>query len=94
MIHDFIWYTAGAIVFASYYLYIFETLAKIRKYRKLNFSDYGFGAFQPFRNMHEYRDICERNNENLLWYKAQIYLLYSFVVVGLLGVLIPFILYQ
>ena len=94
MIHDILWYAAGIIVFAFYYLYIFETLPKIRKYRKLNLRDWGFGAFQPFRNLHEYRDICEQNNESILWYRAQIYLLYGFIGVVLLGALITYFLYS
>ena len=51
MLHDILWYTIVSIVFASWYLYIFETLSKIRKYRSLYLRDWGFGAFQPFKNL-------------------------------------------
>ena len=79
MLNDFLGQTAVIIVLASWYLYVFETLSKIRKYRKLKMRDWGFGAFQPFKNLMEYKQICERNNDSLLWYKAQIYLFYAFL---------------
>jgi hypothetical protein len=75
--HDFFWYTAVTIVFASWYLYIFETLPKIRKRRTIYLRDWGFGAFQPFKNLIEYKQICEQENQTLTWYKAQIYLIYA-----------------
>ena len=85
------WNTGIVIVLASIYLYIFETLAKIGKYRNLNLSDWGFGAFQPFENLHEYRNICERNNETLLWYKIQIYLFYAFIGTGFIGMIVSYL---
>lgn len=91
MFQTFIWDIGGIIVLASLYLYIFETLPKIRKFRNLDLSDWGFGAFQPFKNLHEYKVICERYNENLLWYKAQIYLFYAFVGTSLVGFLVPYL---
>jgi hypothetical protein len=90
-LQDLIWNIGIVIIGAIYYLYIFETLAKIRKVRKLNLSDWGFGAFQPYRNLFEYKEICERNNENLIWYKAQIYLVYAFVALMIIGFGILFV---
>ena len=84
MFDKFLEYTAVTIVFASYYLYIFETLPKIRKHRRIYLRDWGFGL--PFKNLFEYKQICEQENKSLIWYKAQLYLIYAFV-----GIIILFL---
>jgi len=86
MIHDILWYVLGFIAFASWYLYIFETLPKIRKRRTIYLRDWGFSAFQPLKNLNEYKNICEQDNESLIWYKAQLYLLFSFIGIGVLSI--------
>ena len=86
MIQDLLWYLLGFITFAYWYLYLFETLPKIRKRRTIYLRDWGFSAFQTYKNLNEYKEICEQQNESLIWYKAQVYLIYSFVAVGLLSV--------
>ena len=85
MLHDILWYALGIIVFASWYLYIFETLPKIRKHRTIYLRDWGFSAFQPLKNLKEYKAICEQENKSLIWYRAQLYLLCSFIGVVLLS---------
>ena len=87
MLHDIIWYIILFIVFAGWYLYIFETLPKIRKRRIVHLRDWGFSAFQPFKNLSEYRNICEEENESLVWYKVQLYLLFSFIGMCMLFVI-------
>jgi len=74
------------ITFASWYLYVFETLPKIRKRRTIYLRDWGFSAFQPLKNLNEYKNICEQQNESLIWYKAQLFFIYSFIAVGLLSI--------
>lgn len=81
-----LWYLLGFITFASWYLYVFETLSKIRRRRNIYLRDWGFSAFQPMKNLKEYRDICEQENESLKWYKAQVYLSYSFIGVVMVSI--------
>ena len=88
MLHDILWYIILFIVFAGWYLYIFETLPKIRKRRTVYLRDWGFGAFQPLKNLNEYRNICEEENESLIWYKVQLLLLFSFIVLGVLSIVL------
>ena len=85
--HDYLWYAMGAIVFLNWYLYYFEVLPKIKKYRQLYLRDWGFSAFHPLNNLNEYRDICEKENESLIWYNTQRYSLYIFVGTGAIWVL-------
>jgi hypothetical protein len=87
--HDSLWYMLGIIAFVNWYLYVFETLSKIRKYRTIYLSDWGFSAFKPLKNLNEYKEICERENESLVWYKIQIFLLFSFICIGAIWVLLP-----
>ncbi|CAB1058291.1 hypothetical protein D1BOALGB6SA_3047 [Olavius sp. associated proteobacterium Delta 1] len=88
MINKFLGYTAITIVFALYYLYIFETLSKIRERRIIYLRDWGFGL--PFKNLFEYRQICEQENYPLIWYKAQLYLIYAFLGTIILFVITSF----
>ena len=88
MLQDILWYIIVFIALAGWYLYIFETLPKIRKRRTVYLRDWGFSAFQPLKNLDEYRDICEEENESLIWYKVQLYLLFSFVGIGILSIVI------
>jgi len=89
MLHDILWYALGITVFASWYLYIFETLPKIRKRRTIYLSDWGFSAFKPMKNLNEYKDICEQENKSLIWYRAQQYLILAFIGIAILWILIP-----
>ena len=93
IIDDISWYTLVFIIFAIWYLYIFEILPNIRKHRTIYLRDWGFGAFQPLKNLFEYKTICEQENKSLIWYKTQIYLLYSFVGVLLLSILTMYIIH-
>jgi hypothetical protein len=82
MIDKFLAYTAVTIVFALYYLYIFEALPTIRKRRIIYLRDWGFGL--PFKNLFEYKQICEQENHPLVLYKAQLYLIYAFLGTSIL----------
>jgi hypothetical protein len=93
MIDDILWYTLVFIIIAIWYLYIFETLPNIRKHRTIYLRDWGFSAFQPLKNLFEYRTICEQEDKSLIWYKAQLYLLYSFIGIFLLSIVTLFALH-
>ena len=86
--NDILWSITGIITFVSWYLYVFETLPKIRKHRNVYLRDWGFSVFQPARNLTEYKKICEEENQSLIWYKAQIYLVFAFIGVGLISIFI------
>ena len=66
MTDDILWYTLVFIILAVWYLYIFETLPNIRKRRNIYLRNWGFGAFQPLKNLFEYKIICEQENKNLI----------------------------
>ena len=87
--HDSLWYILGLIALASWCLYAFETLPKIRKRRTIYLSDWGFSPFKPLKNLNEYKNICEQENKSLIWYRAQLYLILAFMGIGILWILIP-----
>lgn len=86
MLHDILWYALGIIVFASWYLYIFEILPQIRERRTIYLRDWGFSPFQPLKNLNEYRGICEQEDKSLIWYRVQLYLLFAFIGIGMLSI--------
>ena len=87
IIENFLWYAAVTIILAYWYLHVVETLPKIRKYRKVYLRDWGFLGLS-FTNLIEYKEICLRENESLLWFKVQLYLIYAFVGIILFSVII------
>jgi hypothetical protein len=86
--HDILWYLFSFMAFASWCLYVFEMLPKIRKQRAIYLRDWGFSAFKPLQNINEYKKICEKENQSLIWYKVQLFLIYSFIVIGLVEIII------
>jgi len=62
-------------------------LPKLRGRRKLFLRDWGFSLFQPIKNLFEYKTICERENESLIWFKIQVFLGVAFFVVAFIDIL-------
>ena len=71
----------GAVFVVDWYLYIAIILPKIRKHRKIYLADWGFSLNQPLLNIFEYKKLCEKDNEPILWYKIQIGILIAIVVI-------------
>ena len=90
--NDFLWYLLGFIVASIWFIYVFVTLPKIRENRTVYLSDWGFGLVKPFKTLLEYKELCKRDNEPLTWFKAQVFLLAAFLIVGTLWIIIGSIL--
>ncbi len=80
-------YLIGFIVLLGWYLYVTTVLPKLRSRRKLFLRDWGFSPFQPMKNLFEYKAICERENESLIWFKIQIFLIVTFFLVAFIVIL-------
>jgi len=80
-------YFIGFIVLLGWYLYVTTVLPKLRSRRKLFLRDWGFSLFQPMKNLFEYKAICEREKEPLIWFKIQIFLIVAFFLVAFIDIL-------
>lgn len=84
--NDFLWHIVFALALANWFIYILMILPKIRSSRTIYLKDWGFGT--PFKNLIEYKELCKKDNESLIWFKIQVAMIFSFIVFGLLSTLV------
>jgi hypothetical protein len=80
--NDWPWYIIVALALANWWIYISFVLPKVRRNRTIYLRDWGFGIGTPFKTLIEYKELCERDNEPLIWFKVQIFLIFAFVIIG------------
>ncbi len=85
---DFIFHIIVSIALLNWCLYILVILPKVRQNRTIYLSDWGFGIGKPFKALFEYKELCERDNEPVFWFKVQVSLIIAFVVFILLVVFV------
>lgn len=86
--NDFSWYIIIALAVANWWIYISVILPKVRKNRTIYLRDWGFGIGAPFKTLIEYKGLCERDHESLLWFKVQVFLIAAFIIYGFLSVFV------
>jgi hypothetical protein len=78
---DLVWNICVSIVITIWIIHVFKILPKVRKTRTIYLRDWGFG-FGAYKVFFEYKALCQKDNESLIWYKTQIYLFWAFIFIG------------
>jgi len=81
---DLVWNICGSIVITIWIIHVLKILPKVRKTRTIYLRDWGFG-FGAYKVFFEYKELCQKDNESLIWYKTQIYLFFTFILICLIS---------